>query len=612
MFFKGALDGIKKSILENYFKGYLDAIDEEEYEKALDFINKIININPHDKEVYYNKANVLFDMENFDEAEKCVDKALEIDPNDTDALNLKGVILLDLDKKYQSINYFDKALVIDSNYFFALKNKGIALYNLDKHKEALETIDNALKLENGDVDLLNYKGIVLNSMLKFNEALNWYDKALKIDNTNVWSMYLKAITLYNLDMLKESINWLNAALNIDPRYLDALNLKGELCRKNGKYETSLECLNKIIKIDPEYVDAWFELGNVYKDLRRTDNSIRAYEKFIQAVRKNKLSDRDNQVLRTNEYLNWVKENEGETVTFSPRKKPQYWQWITRSEYFLDKDGNERKVLEPGISLDPGSYWTCHKDTLAGDLILLYRAGKKKGVTYQDVKYVIMARSDAYPLDIWEIDEDSWRYGCDYITLFKFKNSLKLSNMKEDPYLEGWNALNANFNMQVYSTKEKYWKRLNDLLSDLNPDYKEFLSKFDRKKIIAKIKTENEFETELIKNIHVMKKFGYELEVLGRQVHIGTGGFIDILCKDKNNEEYVIIELKIEKAKRDDFGQISEYIGWVMEHKAENKPIKSILISRGQDSKFLAALKTNPNIETIELKEVLSELGMKLK
>ena len=46
-------------------------------------------------------------------------------------------------------------------------------------------------------------------------------------------------------------------------------------------------------------------------------------------------------------------------------------------------------------------------------------------------------------------------------------------MRKDPYLEGWNALNAIFKMQAYSTKRNIGKRLNDLLSELNPDYQEF-------------------------------------------------------------------------------------------------------------------------------------------
>lgn len=599
------------SLIENYLEKILNFIDSEGYEEAIDLLDKVLDIDHDNDEANYYKGYILYIKENYKDAETYIDKVLKIDQNSVDALNLKGLILLNLNKKYKSIGYFDDALEIDPEYFFAIKNKGIALFNLEKYDEALESFKHALKINNKDVELINYTGWTLAVLGKFNEAIQYYDQALKIDKKSTGSMYLKSLTLWDINKQDEAINCLDKAIKIDPNYLEAILLKGQILREQENYEKALKCFKKIIEIDQEYVDVLFEIGNVYKDLRKTDKSIETYEKFIEVVRKNKIPDKDNQILRTNEYLNWVKEK-GEIVTFTPRENPQYWQWSTRFEYFLGKDGNERRELEPGTLLDPGIYWTCHKDTHAGDLILLYRVGKNKGITYQDIKYLIMARSDAYPLEIWEIDSDSWKYGCDYIPLFKFENSLKFDLMKNDPYLEGWNALNANFHRQVYSTEEKYWKRLNDLLSELNPDYDEFLNKFDRKKIIAKIKTENEFETELIKNIHVLNKFGYKLEVLGRQMRTGSGGFIDILCKDKNNDEYVVIELKIEKAHRDVFSQISDYIGWVMEHKAEDKPVKGIIISRGIDNKLASALKTNPNIETIELKEVLSKLGMKLK
>ena len=116
-------------------------------------------------------------------------------------------------------------------------------------------------------------------------------------------------------------------------------------------------------------------------------------------------------------------------------------------------------------------------------------------------------------------------------------------MKNEPTLEGWNALNALFIKQAFATDKKYWKYLNDILSDLNPDYKQFLAKFDRKKVIAKIQTEAQFERKLVQKIHVMKKFGYDLEVIGQQQPIGSGGFIDIECRDKNTGEYVILEIK---------------------------------------------------------------------
>ena len=135
---------------------------------------------------------------------------------------------------------------------------------------------------------------------------------------------------------------------------------------------------------------------------------------------------DTKIQRTEEYLNWVRKK-GTTITFTPGKNPRFWQWTTRPEFFLEEDGTERKLLEPGTSPDPDDWWTCHKNTLAGDLILLYRAGSKKGVDYKDIKYLIMASSDAYPLEIEEAVEKSWKYGCHFTPLFKFKTLLNRSN-----------------------------------------------------------------------------------------------------------------------------------------------------------------------------------------
>ena len=135
----------------------------------------------------------------------------------------------------------------------------------------------------------------------------------------------------------------------------------------------------------------------------------------------------------------------EEVILAPPEKPQYWQWITKSEYFLEPDGQEREALDPKFGPYPGDYWTCHKDTRIGDLILLYRAGKKDGKTYQDIKYLIQAQSDAYTIDYDEYAfEHGWQYGCDYKPLYKFENPLTYHELGEDPYLEDWNALRKTF------------------------------------------------------------------------------------------------------------------------------------------------------------------------
>ena len=146
----------------------------------------------------------------------------------------------------------------------------------------------------------------------------------------------------------------------------------------------------------------------------------------------------------------------------------------------------------------------------------------------------------------------------------------------------------------------------------NPEYKQFLNNFRRETIIKDITTEKEVEENLAKNIHVMKKFGYDLEVEGQQVICkGQGGYMDILCKDKNNGDFIVIELKITKANRNTFGQISDYMGWVIDRKAHGKRVKGIVISKSYDTGFGSAMRIVDSVNHVELSDVLAELGMKL-
>lgn len=313
-----------------------------------------------------------------------------------------------------------------------------------------------------------------------------------------------------------------------------------------------------------------------------------------------------------EYIRLSKD--GDEVNVSPPEKPLFWQWVTKSEYFLESDGSERKDLDPVYDSDPGHYWTCHKDTRIGDLILLYRAGTHNGVTYQDIKYLIQTQSDAYPIDFDDYAfEHGWQYGCDYKALFKFKNSINYHELKEDPYLEDWNALRGRFQGIVFKTDERHWNRLQDLLIERNPEYKEFLNSFKPKEVIETFISEKMVEGKLSKNLQVLLKFGYDLSLLGRQVRCtGQGGRIDLFCEDKKDGSLVVIELKIVKATRNTFGQIANYIGWAIKRKANGRNVKGIVISKGYDNEFDSAQLINDNVNQIELADILDELGLKLK
>jgi hypothetical protein len=299
----------------------------------------------------------------------------------------------------------------------------------------------------------------------------------------------------------------------------------------------------------------------------------------------------------------------------PPVERQYWLWVTRPEYYSDEDGTDREDLNPSESQVEDWYWTCHKDTKRGDLALVWRTTPKK-----DIGYLMQAESDAYSLadDEYAVSQN-WDWGCDYRVLYKFKNPITIQDLYQDRGLREWKPLKAKFRGRTLAFRIllEDWERLSLLASRKNPGYETFLKGVER--TIADqgakeqgIKSEKELREALARNLGILKSFGYDLELYGRgQEYFLKGArlFIDLLCYDRKQHHFVIIELKNVQADRNTFGQVSSYVGWVQDNLhsrkvvgLEKRPI-GLVISRGCNSQFTAALRVTDRIKYLNLSDL---------
>ena len=98
---------------------------------------------------------------------------------------------------------------------------------------------------------------------------------------------------------------------------------------------------------------------------------------------------------------------------------------------------------------------------------------------------------------------------------------------------------------------------------------------------------------------------YEDGDLKSQQYLTDIGKIDILAKDKNDDSYIVIELKRNQTSDDTVGQVTRYMGWV-EDKLGGGNIKGIIIAGKYDEKLYYAQKMLPDIEVF-----LYEVNFKL-
>jgi tetratricopeptide (TPR) repeat protein len=121
------------------------------YEEALNCLNKISESNP--KIALLGRAYVLYKKDDYENALSYIDKALEIERNNIIALNLKALILFKLSRHKESIECCDEVLRIDPNNEMALYNKACFLAELGDKEEALKCLEKAIKINKRFVKL---------------------------------------------------------------------------------------------------------------------------------------------------------------------------------------------------------------------------------------------------------------------------------------------------------------------------------------------------------------------------------------------------------------------------------------------------------------------------
>lgn len=105
-----------------------------------------------------------------------------------------------------------------------------------------------------------------------------------------------------------------------------------------------------------------------------------------------------------------------------------------------------------------------------------------------------------------------------------------------------------------------------------------------------------------------------LEYLGRQIPCGTLGRIDILARDRNTGDFVVIELKRDQTDDEVIGQLSRYMGWVVEHRAAQTgvAVRGIVVVHELTPRLRAAALAHSNLEiyTYEVTVALSRVPVR--
>ncbi|MBR2525792.1 tetratricopeptide repeat protein [bacterium] len=250
---------------EIYYQFAVAHYQIQDYEKAIEYLEKAKTMNPEKEKTEIFLAEVYYLNNDF---EKSKELFLKYKDRKEDALimNYLGLFKLDENKIEEAINYFSIAVKLkpqNAQYAYNLSNAYIV---------------------NG----------------WFDEAVKYMNIAICLEPENCEYRYTQAYSYYTNSQYEKSIIELKNILKINPDYTNAKILEALIKGKSGDPVSAKVALDKIVKENPENVFAISSLAKIDVELEQIDLACELMKKVIVL---------EPTILNKTEYSNMLIENE---------------------------------------------------------------------------------------------------------------------------------------------------------------------------------------------------------------------------------------------------------------------------------------------------------------
>jgi tetratricopeptide (TPR) repeat protein len=198
---------------------------------------------------------LLNDDTKIEEGMQCVDKLLKMNPHNREALIYKGIALSRMDKNNEALLCLNHVIKLFPRHYNGYMNKGTVLFNLQRYQSALDAFNKSIDLTPDDddqhCDLYFNQGNCLFSLNRFEEAFKSFKQAASLDTSDRVFLVKKGHCLRELKRFKEAIVEYKAALRIEPETQECYFHIGNILKDEMKdYAEAIKYFNKLIIIDP--------------------------------------------------------------------------------------------------------------------------------------------------------------------------------------------------------------------------------------------------------------------------------------------------------------------------------------------------------------------------
>ena len=212
---------------------------------------------------YLNQARSFVAMEQYDDALEYIDKAIQTDKFNKEFYVQKSIILANLDKYNEAIAELKNALKIDKTFGEAYFHMGNMYLLKGEQSHGIESYNKAIANGFDDAQMFFNLGLMYEEDGNDELAVRNYSKTIMKDPLRVDARVRKAKIYISNGKQQEALEELNELILADPDLYEGYHLKSLLLADMKKYDEAMSVLDEAIKLFPKDSSFPIDKVNIY-------------------------------------------------------------------------------------------------------------------------------------------------------------------------------------------------------------------------------------------------------------------------------------------------------------------------------------------------------------
>lgn len=241
----------KPEVLET--KGYLFYC-ENQFEKAIDYFNRALELNPNLVEALINRGCVYKELKFLEKAIIDFSTVLNQDSTNFQALLFRGEVLILLKDYENALIDFVKVSNLYPDNYLSFYNLSKAHEKLNETGKAIEDLTKSIELNPSFIQAYLDRGILYEFSFEFSNAIDDFSSVIKLNKNHDYAYFLRAIINEKMNNTENAINDYSEALRINPYFGSALLMRADLYERKEFFEKAFLDYFCYICIDPSQFD----------------------------------------------------------------------------------------------------------------------------------------------------------------------------------------------------------------------------------------------------------------------------------------------------------------------------------------------------------------------